>query len=615
MSTKQSNPTATDSESNIRILPSHLINQIAAGEVIERPAAVVKELVENSLDAGANRITVKIERGGIKKILVSDDGKGIAKDDLTLALSRHATSKIGAFEDLNRVLSFGFRGEALPSIASISYLTIKSCVAGGGGWSLAASHDEEWEDIIPCAQTRGTTIEVVDLFSNVPARRKFLKSERTEFAHIRNFLHRGALMRFDVEWIFEHNGKNIFHFSVATDERARLRRIETILGTAFAEQCVWFSKQGDGMRLSGWIGLPIISRSQPDTQFSYVNSRVVSDRTIKHAFKQAYRDVLYHDRFSCWLIYLAIDPAQVDVNVHPAKHEIRFRNQQQVHGFIVTTVKSVLAGIDPGDTPNLAEHQRGLADDSGRKQPQQAPLSMASPGVSRAGASDFYRAVSPGGGYSTGSAVPPPSAAPSPRMVMDEMPPLGYALCQIHNIYIVAQNKEGMVLVDMHAAHERCTYEKLKAAYKGDGIRTQLLLVPLSLEVTESEADLCEQYREVLRRFGLGVSRSSPRALLIRSVPGLLADSCDTATLLRDVLSDLSAHGDGTRVERELDAVLSSMACHASVRANHKLTADDMNALLRGMEASEKSGQCNHGRPTWVQLSVGQLDKLFKRGR
>ncbi len=599
---------------NIRILPSHLINQIAAGEVIERPAAVIKELVENSLDAGAHRITAKIERGGIKKIIVTDDGRGIAKDDLTLALSRHATSKISEFEDLDKVLSFGFRGEALPSIASVSYLTIKSCADGGSGWGLTASHDEEREEIIPCAHPRGTTIEVADLFSNVPARRKFLKSERTEFMHIRSFLYRCALMRFDVELTFEHNGKNIFHFPKAEDEAARLKRIEAIIGRDFAEQCVWFSKQGDGMRLSGWVGLPIISRSQPDMQFSYVNSRVVRNKTINHAVKQAYQDVLYHDRFPYWLIYFDIDPAQVDVNVHPAKHEIRFRNQQQAHGFIATAIKSVLADITPGDAPNLAEHQRALADDSAQKQPPQPPLGASLRGdLRRRGAGDFIRAAA--ADASRGYGAQPAHSGSSARAAMDEMPPLGFALCQIHNIYIIAQNEEGMVLVDMHAAHERCTYERLKDAYKGDGIRTQLLLVPLSVDVTESEADLCERHHDVLQRFGLGISRGSPRALIIRSVPGLLADSCDAEKLLRDVLSDLSEHGDATRVERELDGVLSAMACHASVRANHKLTADDMNALLRSMEASEKSGQCNHGRPTWVQLSIGQLDKLFKRGQ
>ena len=601
---------------SIHVLPSHLINQIAAGEVIERPAAVVKELVENSLDAGATRIVVNIEQGGIKKIAVTDDGSGITKDDLALALSRHATSKIGEFEDLDRVISFGFRGEALPSIASVSYLTIKSCTDDDSGWSLAASHDEEQEDITPCAHSRGTTVEVSDLFSNVPARRKFLKSERTEFTHIRNFLHRVALARFDVEFIFDHNGKNIFHFLRAQNESARLKRVGEILGKAFAEQCVWFSKQGDGIQLSGWVGLPIISRSQPDMQFSYVNGRVVRDKTINHALKKAYQDVLYQERFACWLLYLDINPAQVDVNVHPAKHEIRFRNQQQVHGLIAATVKSVLAGITPKDAPNLAEHQRELVDDRLQKSSQQVPLRVPLRGDSRGGisAKGFYRAAGATGSTSVSSGLGL-SRSKLPTQTMDEPLPLGQALCQVHGIYVVAQNEEGMVLVDMHAAHERCAYEKLKDAYKGDGIRSQPLLVPLSVDVSNTEADLCEQHRELLEGFGLKVDRNSPQTLVVRNVPNLLVDSCDAGKLLRDVLSDLSEHGDTTRIEGEIDKILSTMACHGAVRANHKLGLDDMNALLRSMEESEKSGQCNHGRPTWVQLSINQLDKLFKRGQ
>ncbi len=592
----------------IQVLPSRLINQIAAGEVIERPGSVVKELVENSLDAGAARIRVRIEHGGVKRIEIADDGRGIPKAELSLALSRHATSKITAFDDLARVCDFGFRGEALPSIASVSDLTLASRTAADeSGWRLRARGDGEFEDPAPKALARrGTVVEVCNLFSNVPARRKFLKTGRTEFGHIQQFLHKIALSRFDVEFILEHDGKTVFHFDVADSEPARRQRLGKILGRAFAEQCAWFEGRTDGLEVSGWIGAPTVSRSQPDMQFCYVNGRVVRDKTVSHAARQAYEDVLYHGRHPYYVLYLDIEPSAVDVNVHPAKHEVRFRDQRQIHDFVRVTMKRAIAALSPGDTPNLAEYQRVLVNENPQASASPRPP-LKIPHSASAATTGFYHRISdhPPPSY-TGAARADPAAA--------EALPLGYALCQIHGVYIVAQNDKGMVLVDMHAAHERITYEHLKQAYKGQGIREQPLLVPLSVEVGEHEADLCERHADELKRVGFGVDRMGRETLVVRRVPSLLAGA-DAARLLRDVLSDLGEHGASSRVERDMDAVLSTMACHGSVRANRLLSLDEMNALLRDMEETERSGQCNHGRPTWAQLGMEQLDKLFKRGQ
>ncbi len=589
----------------IQVLPSRLINQIAAGEVIERPGSVVKELVENSLDASATRVRARIEHGGVKRIEISDNGRGIAKDELALALSRHATSKIAAFDDLTQVCDFGFRGEALPSIASVSDLTLSSRTDGGEcGWRLRARGDGEFGEPEPCALARrGTVVEVRDLFSSVPARRKFLKTERTEFGHIQQFFHKIALSRLDVEFILEHDGRTLLHFEAAAGEEQQRRRLRKILGAAFAEHCARFQGRADNLEVSGWIGAPTVSRSQPDMQFCYVNGRVVRDKTVAHAARQAFEDVLYHGRHPYYVLYLDIEPSAVDVNVHPAKHEVRFRDQRLVHDFVRVTMKRAVAKLTPADMPNLAEHQRELVNEN----PQAAVLHIPRP--QSAPATDFYHRISD-------RPSPPYAATPAPAADADagEMPPLGYALCQIHGVYIVAQNDKGMVLVDMHAAHERITYERLKQAHKGRGIREQPLLVPVSVEVGEHEADLCERHADDLKRAGLGVDRSGPATLTLRRIPSLL-NGADAAQLLRDVLADLAEHGASQRVERGLDAVLSTMACHGSVRANRMLSLDEMNALLRDMEKTERSGQCNHGRPTWAQLGMEQLDKLFKRGQ
>ncbi len=602
----------------INRLPPKLINQIAAGEVIDRPASVVKELVENSLDAGASMICLQIEKGGVGRIRVSDDGAGIAKDELALAMSRHATSKISDLSDLENIRGFGFRGEALPSIASVSRLKITACVNGADtGWELSASGDDDFGEPGPAAHPPGTTVDVRDLFYNVPARRKFLKSTRTEFGHIQKWLYRLALAREDVGFEVTNDGKLSFSFP-GGEGSGSTGRIEKILGRQFAEQAVWFEQERGGLKLNGWLGLPTLSRSQPDMQFTYVNLRSVKDKTLAHAIREAYSDVLFHGRHPCYVLYLELDPAQVDVNVHPSKLEVRFRDQRLVHDFVRHAVGEMIAGLSPDTAVNQAEHHRRLVNEN----PQAGRLDDWEGFVSAtAGASvpDRRMRVSDRGpvpsdasiGALSGSTA---AGAQAPISGDVEMPPLGYAMCQLHGIYIVAQNQEGMVLVDMHAAHERITYERLKRAYQNEGIRSQPLLVPVSLAVAPGEADVCERHEEYLEKVGFEADRLGESTLALRRVPAMLAGA-DAEALFRDVLSDLVEHGSSARVEQYLNEMLSTMACHGSVRANRQLTTDEMNALLRDMEVTERSGQCNHGRPTWVQLGVDQLDKLFLRGQ
>lgn len=610
-------------ERPIKVLPSQLVNQIAAGEVIERPVSIVKELVENSLDANAGRVAVRIEQGGLKSIEVSDNGDGIPAAQTALALSRHATSKIASFEDLTAIRHFGFRGEALPSIASVSRLTLSSRARGEahGHQIVADGGDTEASEVVPSACQPGTTVIVKDLFFNVPARRKFLKTERTEFLHIQQLLYRIALACYGVEFILEHNGKTIFHFPKA-DHKTELRtRLKKILGAAFAEQSIWFSERIEQTAVSGWLGLPTISRSQPDMQYCYVNGRVVRDKTISHAMRQAYNDVLYQERHPCYVLYLEIAAPKVDVNVHPSKHEVRFHDQKLVHDFVHVAVKRALAELSPETMKNLAEHQRALRNDRRDYGSAQATLakSTTQPHLNlsvdkRSGSSmghAFYRRVAehiqPTEGY---------ARAKTAVQATDDsaMPPLGEAVCQVHGVYIVAQNTEGLVLVDMHAAHERITYERLKKAHCKQGIHSQPLLIPETLEVSEQEADVCELQTETLDSIGFGVERIGLCKLRIKRVPSLLTGS-DNNRLLRDVLSDFIEHGSSERIANNINEVLSTMACHGSVRANRKLSVDEMNAILRDIEATERSGQCNHGRPTWLQLSMDQLDKLFKRGQ
>jgi len=586
----------------IRELPKELVNQIAAGEVVERPASVVKELVENSLDAGARRIEIDIEDGGARLIRVRDDGGGIAADDLPLALAAHATSKIATLEDLEHVHTLGFRGEALASIASVSRFALSSRAAGAdAGWRVAREGGS-LEAARPAQHPQGTTVEVRDLFHNVPARRKFLRAERTEFGHIDELVKAIALAQPQVDVRLTHNGKPARLLRPAQDEAALVSRIGEILGAEFPTQSLALDHSGAGLRLHGWVGLPTASRSQPDQQYFYVNGRLVRDRVVTHAVRQAYADVLFHGRHPAYVLFLDLPAELVDVNVHPAKSEVRFRESRLVHDFLYRTLNEALAQTRAGEAvaqPGVAHYASVAAASSVWRHQQGLGLAVREP------MADYAALV----GASTSSSILH-EATPA----NDEVPPLGYALAQLAGIYVLAENAHGLVLIDMHAAHERITYEKLKQARACAGIRTQLLLVPLTLAVSEREAAIAEEHAENLDALGFEIVRSGPQSVMVKRYPGLL-EGADVGKLVRDVLGDLLTHGNTRRLEEVQNEVLSTMACHGSVRAHRRLSLPEMNALLREMEATERSGQCNHGRPTWVQMPVAELDKLFLRGR
>ncbi|HHO67887.1 MAG TPA: DNA mismatch repair endonuclease MutL [Gammaproteobacteria bacterium] len=590
----------------IHPLDPQLVNQIAAGEVVERPASVVKELLENSLDAGARRIDIDIEAGGKRLIRIRDDGHGIHRDDLALALSRHATSKIASLEELERVASLGFRGEALPSIASVSRLVLRSRSADAdSGWEVQGDGSERVGEPVPVAHPVGTTVEVRDLFFNVPARRKFLRTETTEYRHLEGVVQRIALSRPQVALELRRNGKAVYRLAAADDIAGRERRLQSLCGTGFVEQAVHIEHEAAGLRLYGWIAQPTFSRSQPDLQHFFVNGRMVRDKLVAHAVRQAYQDVLYHGRHPAFVLYLELDPAAVDVNAHPAKHEVRFRDSRLVHDFLFRSLHQVLAGLRPAAQPATAAAVQA----AGAAAPQPAAYAAQQPmPLPVREQVDAYARLHP----ASGEGGEPVEVAGDGEA--DGIPPLGYALAQLKGVYILAENATGLVLVDMHAAHERITYEHLKASHAAGGIRSQPLLVPLTLHLSRREADRAEQFRARFGELGFEVDRLGPEQLVVRQVPALLAD-VDIEALLRDVLSDLEQQGDSTRVEAAVNELLSTMACHGSVRANRQLGLAEMNALLRDMERTERSGQCNHGRPTWVQMSLAELDRLFLRGR
>ncbi|WP_233843128.1 DNA mismatch repair endonuclease MutL [Dyella sp. 2HG41-7] len=606
--------------SRIRPLPPELINQIAAGEVIERPSSVVKELVENSLDAGATRIEVDVELGGARLIRVRDDGDGIAPDDLSLAVASHATSKIGSFDDLEHVASMGFRGEALASMASVARFAITSRLRGMDNAFRIEVDSGRMQEARPAQHPQGTSVEVRDLFYNVPARRKFLRAERTEFAHIDDLLKSLALARGGVEFRLSHNGKSVRVWKAARDENAMLTRVAEVLGETFPQQSLRIDHAAAGMRLSGWVGLPTASRSQADAQYFYVNGRLVRDRVVAHAVRQAYADVLFHGRHPTFVLYLELDPAGVDVNVHPAKSEVRFREQRLVHDFLFRTLHEALAQTRAGQHVQAEDSDwAGAADVTSTV--VQGVSRQASQWPAHAAQSRLHLGVreEPLAGYAAllgDDATPQPSFVPQPLPSSndDEVPPLGYAVAQLKTIYILAENTHGLVLVDMHAAHERITYEKLKSGRVCSNLRSQILLVPLSVPVSAKEAAAAEEHGEALADWGLELSRSGPSAVVVRRIPALL-EGADVAELTRNVLSELAQHGSSRQLQELENELLSTMACHGSVRAGRRLTIPEMNALLREMEATERSGQCNHGRPTWVQLSMTELDKLFLRGR
>ncbi len=519
-----------------------------------------------------------------------------------LALARHATSKIASLEDLEQVASLGFRGEALPSIASVSRLTLTSRTAeSDAGWRVSGDGSERMMTPEPAAHPHGTTVEIRDLFFNTPARRKFLRAEATEFKHIEDVVRRIALSRFSVDITLNHNQRALWRLPAAQTRAQRDQRIAKLCGQPFIEQSLFVEHAAAGLSLSGWIAQPTFSRSQADLQYFFVNGRMVRDKLIAHAVRQAYQDVLFHGRHPAFVLYLDIDPTAVDVNVHPAKHEVRFRDSRLVHDFLFRSLHEALADVRPSVAEAAAMSAAPTFATVSRDFTQQQPMPLRV-----AEHIETYAALHP--------RVESAAAALAPVMQSESDAPLGYALAQLHGIFILAQNAAGLVLVDMHAAHERITYERLKHASEGEGIRAQPLLVPVTVAVSEREAALAEEAVDVFAELGLEIDRLGPEQLVVRQVPALLRNA-DVAALVRDVLSDMSEHGISTRLREAHNAVLSTMACHGSVRANRQLSIAEMNALLRDMEQTERSGQCNHGRPTWVQLRLEELDRLFLRGQ
>lgn len=615
----------------IQALPTQLINQIAAGEVVERPASVVKELVENCFDANATQISIDIEQGGLRQIRIRDNGYGIHKDDLKLALSRHATSKISSLYDLENVQSMGFRGEALPSISSVSRLTLISRTAESEcAWEVHADGGDKQLEPQPNANPVGTVVEVRDLFYNTPARRKFLKTDKTEFSHIENLIQKLALSRFEVGFILNHHQKQILNLKPANLPLDQEKRVAAIFGAHFINNAIAINFAASGLQLTGWVGLPTFSRSQADMQYFYVNQRLIKDRLVAHAVKQAYQDVLFHGRHPVFVLYLNLDPALVDVNAHPTKLEVRFRDSRMVHDFLFQALYRSLAEHRPESLDNInylnedvelpvlasrvteITQQTSLALDFANPAHENElhhsglryknPMHLAANNLSAADQITSYLRVLP----SLDNGV-----------ILDKnqtIPPLGYALAHLHNIYILSETSQGLILVDAHAAHERITYERLKQQYQQRSLVMQPLLLPMQINVSLAEADLAEQAVEFFSELGFDLNRNGPEALVLRASPALLAKT-DIDQLIRDILSDLLSHGYSKQAEHKINEILASMACHNSIRARRKLTVDEMNSLLRDMEQTERSGQCNHGRPTWISLSLADLDKLFLRGQ
>ena len=593
----------------INTLSPQLANQIAAGEVVERPASVLKELVENSLDAGATRIDIEVEQGGVKRLCVRDNGCGIDESDMSLALSRHATSKISDIDDLEAVGTLGFRGEALASIASVSRLSLTSNSGENQAWKAVSEGRDMAVDVQPAAHPAGTSVDVRDLFFNTPARRKFLRTETTEYNRIDDHAKKLALSHMNVAFSLRHNQRVNLNLQPAQSVLEQEKRVADICGKPFMEQALYVDNERTGIRLWGWIGLPTFSRSQTDLQHFFVNGRSIRDKVVSHAVRQAYQDVLYHGRHPAFVLFLEIEPKYVDVNVHPTKHEVRFRDSRVIHGFVSGTLQKALAQDRPQDHLQSNEVQgllpeeaipvqstMGLAPTS--KPFNYAPQSSGFQGHSVNTPMHAYQSLYGDGGSEESTTIPP----------------LGFAIAQLKGIFILAENEQGMIVVDMHAAHERITYEQMKTDFDKEGLISQPLLVPESLSVSQREADAVEQNPDVFVRLGFTVERAAAESVVVREIPALLRGT-QVEALLRDVISDVLEHGTSERIRQQINEILSTMACHGSVRANRKLTIPEMNALLRDMEATERSGQCNHGRPTYFQLSLDELDKLFLRGR
>jgi DNA mismatch repair protein MutL len=608
----------------IRILPNHLVNQIAAGEVVERPASVAKELIENSLDAGCRRVEIEVENGGVKRLRVRDDGRGIPPDQLVLALARHATSKVADLTDLEAVSTLGFRGEALPSIASVSRLKLVSRSADqASAWEVTVGSDGSLGGARPAAHPPGTSVDVQDLFYNTPARRKFLRTDKTELGHVEQVVRRIALARPEIAFRLRNNGRTLYDLPAATDDTGRAARLEILLGNHFSDQALILDVDAVDLRLSGWVVRPAFSRSQADQQFFYVNGRMVRDKLVSHAVRQAFSDLLHHGRHPAYLLFLELPARMVDCNVHPSKHEVRFREGRQVHDFIFRALQQRLSaglmGGALGTTDDVGEPAgaRIRRDDDDPDGPMGPSLGLPLPrplgvGEGRGGYADRFRAdiafQSPpvGGNDMDGGTDGETDGA--------AIPPLGYAVAQINGVYLMAQTPDGLIIVDIHAAHERIGYERLKRSWRSGAVIRQPLLVPVAVAVGAREADLIESQAEALTSVGLMIDRIDAGTLVVREVPALLRHA-DHEGLVRDLLSDLAVHGSSNRIDEAINDVLSTMACHGAVRANRRLTLDEMNALLRDMERAERIDQCNHGRPTWIRVGYDELDRWFSRGR
>jgi DNA mismatch repair protein MutL len=594
----------------IRLLPDQLISQIAAGEVIERPSAVVKELLENAIDAGATQISIRLEAGGVKRIAITDNGSGIPHEQMALALTRHATSKIADLHDLENVATLGFRGEALASIASVAQLTITSRTRDAAHAWQVQGHDPS--SASPASGALGTMVDVQDLYFNTPARRKFLKSEQTEYGHCLDIVKRIALARSDLNFSVTHNGKTTEYWQQSTLPE----RSAEILGDAFAQARLPIKASAGPVSLFGLIGLPTAARGRADAQYFYVNGRFVRDKLLTHAVRSAYQDVLHGDRYPAYVLQLQLDPSLVDVNVHPSKIEVRFRDSRAVHQFVFHAVSRSLANTAPGadDTVAASEPTRvsPFAIPWGRQTMRQPPLGVAQP-LARYG--DMFAETLQAAQASTASGS---AFSVNPRSVEengdDDTHPLGFALAQLHGIYVLAQNRSGLVMVDMHAAHERILYEQFKQALETQSVTLQSLLIPVSFHADAVEVGTAEEYRETLHSLGFDIAVMSPATLAVRAIPALLKNA-DAQSLARDLLRDLREFGGSEVLTERRNELLGTLACHTAVRANRALTIPEMNALLRQMEATERADQCNHGRPTWVQLAIQDLDRLFLRGQ
>jgi len=596
----------------IKVMDELLANQIAAGEVIERPAAVLKELIENSIDANAQSIQIDILQGGHELVRVRDDGRGIHADDMMLSVERHATSKVYQYADLEAIGTLGFRGEALASIGAVSRLKIASKTAEEDMGHCLQKQDKQ-VDAQPIAHPVGTTVEVRELFYNTPARRKFLKTTKTEFHHIQTLVYRIALGHAEVGFKLTHNTKEVFRASPAQDLRQQERRLASIVGKEFMEHALQIEFNAAGMRLRGWIALPNFTRSQGDMQYFYINGRFVRDKVLTHALRQAYHDVLFHGRFPAYVLYLDIDPTQVDVNVHPTKHEVRFRDSHGVHEFVKKGVRDALDQVKPEDEVLTS---RAVSTDQMAHHPPVASQAMplvSSPTSQRPFGFEAQRQMQ---AYGDLHATPSDAVAVSECSGMEEQSfsILGDAIAQLHEIYILAQNQHGLVIVDMHAAHERILYEKMKREMAEQGLEVQQLLVPITVELSMAEMQVFESAVENLTSLGFEINQTAENQIVVRATPHYLRQD-RVVQLIHDVLADFSTHGKSQKMEQHLNHVLATLSCHSAVRAHHPLTLPEMNALLRDMEQTENSGFCNHGRPTWVQYPLAELDKFFLRGQ